>query len=175
MKSLKITTLTILLCTVFTSCDAIDELTEFDANFTLSESVLVSIEENEENTQSFTQSISLNLAENGDVADNLNALESVEITSLSYTFTGVTGNEEAEITNAQLTVGNVSIQIDPVNPTLAMGQELTVQDTAGLNALASALLANPQTTVTLQGAVDGNPITFTLNLEVDVEVTIDPV
>lgn len=117
------------------------------------------------------------MAENDDVADNLNALESVEITSLSYTFTGVIGNEEAEITNAQLTVGNVSIQIDPVNPTLVMGQEFTIQDTAGLNALASALLANPQTTVTLQGAVDGNPITFTLNLEVevDVEVTIDPV
>lgn len=175
MKLLKITSIALFFCTLFFSCDALDELTEFDASFTLDESISIMVDEGEEAVQSFTQSTSLNLAENSDVADNLTALESVEITSFTYTYTNVVGNEDAIILSSQLVLGDTMILIDPVNPSAVQGQLFVIQDTASLNTIATQLRNNPQTTVTYQGELQGAPVSFTVAIEAAFTVAIDPI
>lgn len=175
MKFTKIATLTILLFTVFFSCDQIDELTDFEVSFTLNEQVSIAVEQGDEDVQSFSQSTSLNLGENSDVSDNLNAIENVEITGLTYSYVNVSGNENAQIASAQLIVGNTTIQIEPTNPTNVQGQLFSVQDAAALNAIGNALRNNPLATVVYQGQVEGAPIMFTVDVEVAVTVTIDPI
>lgn len=173
MKTIK--TLGILcLMIISASCDELDELTEFDTSFTLSESVLISVEDGEE-VQTFSQSVSLDLSEDQDVADNLNAIEEVSIQSLTYSYMDVMGNEEAQIENAQFTVAGTSIEIEDVSPADAQGATFTISDPSALNSIASALQNNPQTTISYTAEVLGAPVSFTLAIDVEVTVTIDPI
>ena len=173
MKTIK-TLGILLLLSITVSCDEIDELTEFDASFTLNESITISVPEGEE-VQTFTQSVSLNLAEDQDVADNLSAIEEVSIQSLTYRYTNVTGNEEAQINNAQFTIAGTTINVESVNPTEAQGSIYTINDQEVLNAFSTALRSNPEGSIAYTAQIQGAPVSFVIQVELEVTVTIDPV
>lgn len=98
--------------------------------------------------QAFTQSVSLNLAEDQDVADNLSPIEEVSIQSLTYRYTNVTGNEEAQINNAQFTIAGTTINVASVNPTQAQAAIFTINDQEVLVAFSNALGSNPEGSIT---------------------------
>lgn len=173
MKTIK--TLGILfLLSITVSCDEIDELTEFDTSFTLNESITISVPEGEE-VQTFSQNISLNLAEDQDVADNLSAIEEVSIQSLTYRYTDVTGNDEAQISNAQFMIAGTTIDVESVNPTEAQGTIFTINDQEVLDAFSNALRNNPEGSIMYTAQVQGAPVSFVVEVELEVTVTIDPV
>ncbi|RMB58590.1 hypothetical protein EAX61_09845 [Dokdonia sinensis] len=171
MKSLK-SIFAILLFSTFIACDDVDELTEIDTTFTMTESFDVAVQAGDDELQSFTETATFNLAEDDDVADNLSSIEEVTINSLTYRFSNVVGIG-ARITSAQLSVGSTTISLAAVTPSDAGSQVFTVADTAALNTIATALRNNPQATVTYSGEVADAPLAFTLTASMNVTVVVD--
>lgn len=171
MKSLKSIFAAVLFLT-FAACDDIDELTEIDTTFTMTESFNVAVQAGDEDLQSFTETVTFNLAEDDDVADNLSSIEDVTINTLTYRFSNVVG-AGAQITRAQLAVGSTTISLEPVIPSDVGSQVFTVSDSAALNTIATALRNNPQATVTYSGEVADAPLAFTLTASMNVTVIVD--
>lgn len=171
MKSLKLIFPVLLFLTII-ACDDVDELTEIDTTFTMTESFNVDVQAGDEELQSFTETATFNLAEDDDVADNLNSIEDVTINTLTYRFSNVEG-AGSRITSAQLSVGSTTISLAAVTPSEVGSQIFTVADTAALNTIATALRNNPQTTVTYSGEVEDAPLAFTLTASMNVTVVVD--
>lgn len=158
------------------SCDKIDELTEFDVdgNFTTTITVEVAEDPNGE-PQSFSQSGTINIAQNQDIQDNFNKIESIAINSLTYEITNFSGVEGAVITNASISFGATTIQVTDINVQQADAdnQVFSVNNTQQLNAIAAALKNSPSLTVTISGSVNDTPVNFNVVVKANVTVTID--
>ena len=73
----------------FTSCDSIDELTEFDFNTTINEQLAVSVPAGEE--LALNETMVINIV-NNDTEEYLDVLQNVRITSFTYQFTNFSGD-----------------------------------------------------------------------------------
>jgi len=167
--------LSLLVCAIpFTSCDAVDDLTEFDLSVSLSENLNIDVPEG---VTTLGASVDFDYGQVQEIADNINRIEEVAIDTFTYTITNAGGNADAIIENVSLTFSGTTVALTSFNPTEAAlsAQVFTVTDTAALNALGDALLSNPELELSFTGTVIGAPVNFTANFDIDVTVTVDAI
>jgi hypothetical protein len=158
------------------ACDEIDELTEFDITDDITETFTISVsEDSEDMPQSFTESITIDLASNQDIQDNISLIEDVMLNSLTYEISNFDGMEGTTVTEASInfsgimvSVADIDLQQSDLDNTV-----YTLADSSLLNDIAAILQNNTSITATMTGTVDSSPVTFDVIVTLDVTVTVD--
>ncbi|MGC1473650.1 MAG: hypothetical protein WA775_13740 [Psychroserpens sp.] len=162
--------------TFITSCDELDELTEIDITQDFSTTVNVVLEEDSEGEPvSITETSIIDLASNQDIQDNLDAIEDVQINSITYQINNYVGAEDIVVTNASLNFDTTVISVADINllESDTNNTVYTISDSAQLNAIAAYLEDNSSITVTLTGTISSTPALFDVIISVDTTVTVD--
>ncbi len=155
----------------FTSCDKIDELTEYDFNTTLTKSFDVTVDEGE---NAFSDAINVNIS-NSDTQDYLDLLQDVNITSFTYQITNFNGDTEGTIVGSFLADGQI---LETYNGVVSdeVGIEVSVTDVSALNTIAGKLKNDTVNGVSfaLTGTGNCNPaMTFTIDITIGLAITAD--
>lgn len=167
----------------FSSCDEVDKLTEFDVkqNFETTLNIKASSQAAKQNqttkdaTTVWSQTTTINLDENAEISKNLDLIERVAISSLKYEIVNYSGDESAKITDTSIDFGGTTVLIeDTVLKTAdAADTKFTVSDADQLSAIATKLKTDKSLTITAQGKVNEQPVTFGIKLYINTTVTID--
>ena len=176
MKITKQLSLLFLVMITAFSCDELDEFTELDITDNFSAAVTISA--NDESEASFMQSFTIDLASNQDIQDNIDLLQDISINTLTYeisNFIPGEGAEDANITEASLTLGSTTISVENINLKASDDGDIKydIEDTSLLNAITNALENDTAVTLLLTGTVDSTPVTFDVVINLDATVTID--
>ena len=155
--------------TITTSCDELDELTEFDVDTTLQQNVQVSVANGE-----FNETITINLADDPDIADNLDKIESVTINGAVYMVSSFTGDAE---TTGVVTVNAAGQAFGPFDHSfqqdLATQKSFFIGDSETLEPVRANLAANNMLTLTISGTASDDIDNLELSIELDVTVRVD--
>jgi hypothetical protein len=176
---MKITkTLNLLLLVILTtfSCDGLDELTEFDITEDFSTTFNIDVPNAGEGmSATFMDSATIDLAANQDIQDNLDVIQNVALNSLTYEIMNFSGAEGAMITEASLNLGSTTISVAAIDlqQSDTDNDVYTITDTSLLNAIANAFESNTAITVSVTGTVNATPVTFDVEFNLDVTVTVD--
>jgi hypothetical protein len=176
MKTLCKLFLVLVLLVGYTSCDAVDELTEVDFKTTINESVFVTVPDGNLRDQIFNVNI-----RNSDTEDYLNVLEDVDITSFTYRLVGFNGDDKGTIlgyflwiesvgADGQILLNHDMVVSDEVNA----GTVFEVTDVGYLKAIASQLKSGRDVYFGLGGlATCDSEMTFTIELTIELAITAD--
>ena len=172
------TNLSVLLLVMITafSCEDLDELTEFDITEDFTTTYNISVPEDSEGMpQSFSESATIDIAENEEIQDNLDLLQDVTLNSLSYEIANFSGAQDATLTEATLNFGSVSISISNINLQQSDIDNTIyeIADTSLLNAIADALENNIAINASVTGTVSATPVVFDIIINLDVTATVD--
>ena len=170
----KISLLLLVLITSF-SCSELDKLTEFNVTEDFSTSVGVSIADNAGLEASVNESSTIDIAENEDIKDNLDLIESVTINALTYEISNFSGTDGATITEASISFGDISISVADINLGEADTNNtvFTISDSDKIGNIANVLKSNNQLTVTVTGTISSTPASFDVVVNLDATVKID--
>lgn len=171
----KLSVLLLVMITAF-SCDDLDELTEFDITEDFTTTYNISVPEDSEGMpQSFSESATIDIAENEEIQDNLDLLQDVTLNSLSYEVANFSGAQDATLTEATLNFGSVSISISNINLQQSDIDNTIyeIADTSLLNAIADALENNIAINASVTGTVSATPVVFDIIINLDVTATVD--
>jgi hypothetical protein len=172
IRFIKINALVFAMATAF-SCDKLDELTEFNITQDFSSVVYVDvIEDSEGAVQIWSQSATLDIASNDQIQENLDLIQDVKISSITFKIINFTGVEGAVATEASLsfedTVISVSdIQLEDSTTIYTIGSD------SELSAIANDLKNDVEITTTASGKVSSTPVKFDVYISLDVTTTID--
>ena len=171
----KLSVLLLVMITAF-SCEDLDELTEFDITEDFTTTYNISVPEDSEGMpQSFSESATIDIAENEEIQDNLDLLQDVTLNSLSYEVANFSGAQDATLTEATLNFGSVSISISNINLQQSDIDNTIyeIADTSLLNAIADALENNIAINASVTGTVSATPVVFDIIINLDVTATVD--
>ncbi|WP_282030642.1 hypothetical protein [Winogradskyella eximia] len=171
----KLSVLLLIMITAF-SCEDLDELTEFDITEDFTTTYNISVPEDSEGMpQSFSESATIDIAENEEIQDNLDLLQDVTLNSLSYEIANFSGAQDATLTEATLNFGSVSISISNINLQQSDIDNTIyeIADTSLLNAIADALENNIAINASVTGTVSATPVVFDIIINLDVTATVD--
>jgi hypothetical protein len=171
----KLSVLLLVMITAF-SCEDLDELTEFDITEDFTTTYNISVPEDSEGMpQSFSESATIDIAENEEIQDNLDLLQDVTLNSLSYEIANFSGAQDATLTEATLNFGSVSISISNINLQQSDIDNTIyeIADTSLLNAIADALENNIAINASVTGTVSATPVVFDIIINLDVTATVD--
>tara|TARA_R110002111_G_scaffold18_5_gene206 strand:+ start:1921 stop:2499 length:579 start_codon:yes stop_codon:yes gene_type:complete len=171
----KLSVLLLVMITAF-SCEDLDELTEFDITEDFTTTYNISVPEDSEGMpQSFSESTTIDIAENEEIQDNLDLLQDVTLNSLSYEIANFSGAQDATLTEATLNFGSVSISISNINLQQSDIDNTIyeIADTSLLNAIADALENNIAINASVTGTVSATPVVFDIIINLDVTATVD--
>jgi len=162
----------LLLVMGMTSCDELDELTEFDINEGFSETLTVDLPA--ESPLTWSESVTIDISENQEISDNLDLIQDVVINSLTYQITNLSG-QGSTVTEASFTFNGTSISVEDLDLVAAdaSGTVFEVEDTSLLSAIASALKDNPAISLGLSGTIDAVPVSFDVIIDLETTVTVD--
>ncbi|WMI64280.1 hypothetical protein RBH94_09415 [Aestuariibaculum sp. YM273] len=169
---IKLPFLAIVLLTIF-SCEELDKLTEFDITDNLGTTLEVSIPEGA--PTNWSQEISVDLASNKQVQENLDYVQNVTINNLSFEITDYVGAADTQLTEASITVAGTSISIGTIDLKAAddANQVFSIGTEEQLAIIAAYLKQAESVTVTLSGIVSATPVEFNVVIDVDATITID--
>lgn len=172
MKFLTKLTLLVLVMVSYTSCDQLDELTEFDFNTTLDETLFVALQAGVD--QPFNQTTTFNI-ENEDTMDYLDLLQDVEITSFTYRLVNFSGDPNATIVGNFQADGTTLVAHDMVIKTeVDAGTVFTVTDVNALNTIATSLKNGNNISVGLSGSYSCEDTTsFIIEMTIGLAITAD--
>ena len=160
----------------FTSCETIENLADVTFNTTLTDEIVVHINQTNGPSTPFdmTQTISL---DNSDTHDYLSNIEEVNINSLSYKIINFTGDPAGSI-EAEFFVDNVSLLANDftVKTQADASTIFEVTNTTQLNAIAIALKNGQSVIAKYQGTAlcDAADMDFTIEVTVGIEVVANP-
>ncbi len=158
----------IVMCS-FTSCDKIDELTEYDFNTTLTESFNVTVAAG---ANTFNDAIDVNMV-NSDTQEYMALLQDVSITNLTYRITNFNGDIDGTIVGSFLADGQTLETYNGVVST-EVGTVVPVSDVGTLNTIASKLKSGQNVIFALTGTGNCDPaMTFTIEITIDLAITAD--
>lgn len=183
MKS-KLFLLAIMVLATFSSCDEIDKLTEFDVKqeFVSTLDVVVPAKTAKQSKSNaveavdWSQTATINLAENKEISDNINLIDRVALNGLKYEIVNYTnGTANASISNTTVNFGGIIISIPNANLKTADDANtiFTISDTEKLAAIATKLKNDKSITITASGTVSEQPVNFGIKIYLDTTVTID--
>ncbi len=169
---IKLPFLAIVLLTIF-SCEELDKLTEFDITDNLGTTLEVSIPEGA--PTNWSQEITVDLASNKQVQENLDYVQNVTINNLSFEITDYIGAADTQLTEASITVAGTSISIGTIDLKAAddANQVFSIGTEEQLAIIAAYLKQAESVTVTLSGIVSATPVEFNVVIDVDATITID--
>ena len=169
----KITCLLLMIITVL-SCDKVDELTNFDVTEDFDTTISVDITEDSEDI-GFEESITIDIASNDRIQENLKLIDEVSIASLTYQFMDYDALDAVTLSDASITMAGITIEIDDIDVEAASsaGTVYTVTNTSLLEAIASSLKNNPEVTATFAATISSSPVSFDVIVTLDATVTID--
>lgn len=163
-------------CLTLFSCDTIDDLTEVTFDTSLSDKIVVHVNQTSGTAISFNESIFLNL-DNTDTHDYLNDINNISINSLSYKIINFTGDPMGVI-DVEFFVDDVSLLTDNfiVKTQADSGQIFEVTNTTQLNQIASALKNQQQITAKYEGSAlcDTDTMDFKVEVTIGISVTANP-
>ncbi|MBD0832452.1 hypothetical protein [Aestuariibaculum sediminum] len=162
-----------LVLTIFLSCDELDKLTEFDVSDNYGTTLNVAVPEG--GSMSWSENITVNLASNNQVQENLEYIQDVTITNLSFEIDNYVGAADGKLSNATISIAGNTISIGSIDLKAADdSNQIFSIGTAEQLALIAAYLKNEQrVTATLSGTLNTTPVNFDVNIDVEVTVTID--
>ncbi len=158
------------------SCDKVDELTTIDISQDFEDTVNVVLTENSEGAAiAFEQSTTIDISSNTRIKENLKLIESVSIESFTYQFSNFDGVDGVMLSDASITVADITIAIDDVaiDTASSAGTIYTLTDASFLEAMAISLKNNPAITATFAATISSSPVTFDITFTIDATVTID--
>lgn len=177
----KVNYLFILLALAIFSCeDDVDNLTDIKVSTTLTESFNVTVAEEDPLTQSIDQT--LNVGDNDDIKDVLSKVENYEISDITFTIRDYVGANDIQLESAMVT-----FQVNGSSNITASVSNLVMSDIAGteqdlpfneaaLTTLGETLLSTGGTVnVTTTSTVSGAPVSFTMEVNIKVRVTVDTI
>jgi hypothetical protein len=176
MKITKALNLLLLVMLTAFSCDALDELTEFDITEDFSTTFNIDVPNAGEGmSATFMNSATIDLASNQDIQDNLDVIQNVTLNALTYEIMNFSGAEGAMITEASLNLGSTTISVAAIDlqQSDTDNEVYTITDTSLLNAIASALESSTAITASVTGTVNATPVTFDVEINLDVTVSVD--
>ena len=180
MKTQKISIYLFLISALMFSCDELDELTEFDVDAGFNTTINVNIEEQtdgDDSSATLSETAVIDISDNQDIADNFDLIENVSITSLTYKIINYLGDDDATITNASITFGSTTIDIDDINLKNADESNTVyeIENTSQLGTIGNFLENNPVINIVLNGTVSSTPVQFDIRVNLETNVTIDAV
>jgi len=156
------------------SCSKLDELTEFDISDNFKTTLNINVtEDSEGEPQSWSQSSTVDLADNNEIESSLDLIQDVKINSLTFKIINFTGVENATAIDASLRFGDDTlIALEDINfedssTTYSVG---TAQQ---LNTIANDLKNASEIMATVNGTVASSPVRFDVVIVLDVTTTID--
>ena len=162
----------VLLVVSYTSCDEIDDLTEIDFDTTLNEQLNVTIPAGE--NLALNETMLINMV-NSETEDYLDVLQNVRITSFTFQLSNFTGDNNGTIAGNFVADGVELLNLDiVVKQTVDAGTVFEVTNTALLNSIAADLRAGNDVLIGIVGESScEDPMNFTINITIDLEVTAD--
>ncbi|GGZ77485.1 hypothetical protein [Algibacter mikhailovii] len=171
----KATLLIILLLNVL-SCDEIDKLTEFDVRDNFESVFRISESANSEGQPvSITETVTVDISTNQEIADNLNLIQSIAIESITFKIENFSGNDNITLSNASIAFNNEIITLEDINLSSAEGSGTVynIGTASNYNTIANILKNDPSVTAKISGTISEIPVSFDLRLKVDLKVVID--
>jgi len=156
----------------FTSCDSIDELTEFDFNTTINEQLAVSVPAGEE--LALNETMVINIV-NNDTEEYLDVLQNVRITSFKYQFTNFSGDVNGTLVGTFVADGVAVLSHDMVvKQTADAGTVFEITDVSVLNSIADKLRAGNNVLIGITGESScDEAMNFTIQLTIGLAITAD--
>ena len=179
MKTLKTFFALISFALIFNSCDAVDDLTEIDVDTTITQDLIITVAEGQ---TTFSQSASISI-DDEDVQDNLDKIEDLQITKLTYEVISVSGTENV-IASGSFTASsstypwfsaenNASVNLTTAAAAGTIYEIEVSQDL--VDAFEADLKSGATATLSASGTVSAAPVTFTIRVTADVKVTVDAI
>jgi len=153
---------------LISSCE---ESVEITASTTFVDTVEVSIPQSNGTDVTYDETTTQNLTE---LVSNYDDITDINIDSLSYTFTNLTGNSNAVITSATVEINEIIVA---TTSNLNIGQEVTnetvveITDTALLNQLENTFLTNSSVSIRFYGSASTEEGSVDFNLQVSIGLT----
>ncbi|MFI1745541.1 hypothetical protein [Thalassobellus sediminis] len=172
---LKINLVLLLIATVF-NCSELDKLTEFDITEDFDTTIEISIPDNDGGKAvALSESSSIDISSNEEINKNLDLIQDITINSLTYEVSNFTGAENATITNAILSIGDISIEVSDINLKQSDDNNTVynIESPNELKNIATYLRNNSAATITLSGELSATPVTFKIKINIDSTFTID--
>lgn len=177
----KVNYLFILLTFAIFSCeDDVDNLTDIKVSTTLTESFNVDVAEEDPLTQSIDQTLSV--GDNDDIKDVLSKVEGYEISDITFTIRDYDGANDIELESAMVTFqvnggSNITASVSDLVISDIVGTEQNLPfNEAALTTLGETLLSTGGTVnVTASSTVSGAPVSFTIDVNIEVRVTVDTI
>lgn len=157
------------------SCDKLDELTEFDVTDSFATTINISISEPSDESQTFTQNATLDIASNNEIADNLDLIQNITINAITYEISNYNGDDDAIVTNASLSFNTINIDVGTLNLKQSDDNDtiLTIENSQQLNAIGNILENSSSISASLTGTISSTPVSFNVIINVDLTATID--
>jgi hypothetical protein len=169
----KISTLLLLMIAV-TSCDDLDELTEFDITEDFNTTINVDVPADAPSL-TWTEEATIDITSNAEIQNNLNLIQDVTLNQLTFEIANYVGEAGIMVTEASINFADISIMVADIDLKAADDNNVVtvIGDTAQLNAIAAVLQNNNSITATVTGTVSGAPVNFDVIINLDVTVTVD--
>lgn len=161
----------ILVFYVFSSCDLIEKAD--DVSFDTTVPITFTVNETATSSgKSFTDTKTLNVASDAEVAKYASKIKEFKVNKVTYTVSGANPNS--------VTFSNGTIKLEANGKTLASVSSVSLSntsetqlttDTSGINELTANLLADKQEQIQLQGTLSSTPVSFTLTVKFYLTIT----
>ncbi len=170
MKIFKKITLILITILVFQSCNSADELTQ--VNFTTDLAKNISFTTN--TSGDFNKTITINLAEYGDVSDYLNKIENIKINTADYKITAFTGTNLE--TGGSFTMVSENQEFGPFIHSSFLsdfqgGNSFAIEGADKLNVLATKLKNSNVLEIVLSGSSTTSEV-YDMSIKINFNVTI---
>lgn len=178
MKTITKTFMMLFAVSLFISCDKVEELTQFDVNETYKASADIEIPEDPEgNPQDFAYSATINIAENNDISNNFGNITALVIHELYLEIHNFSGNEDAAVDDAVITLGNVEVNLGTINLAAADAaeQKINIGNSQQIGLIATALMNSATMNVGFSGTISHTPVSFTAEVTLRLTATINPI
>lgn len=165
---------------VFFACDEaeelINEISEIDFTETVTRTFTVDLpEDSEGEVVEWTETTTIDIASNPEIADNLDLIKDVTINSLTYEIDNYSGVMDATVTQAFFEFNGTSISVEDINLNTsdANNTVYSISNTSLLNEIGDALQIDPVISISLGGIVSSTPVRFDVILNLETTVTAD--
>lgn len=161
---------------LFTGCDEVDELTEFDIRENFSTTINVNLPNDSQGQEaSINEFASIDISDYPEIEDNLNLVESISINSITYEIDNYSGIVGAIVTNASFTFNGDTISIEDLNleESDANNTIYELNDEVAFNSISQMLLNSSELSFGVTGTVSGTPVSFDVKVNFDITVTVD--
>ena len=179
MKTIRIIAALTLLTFTFSGCDKVEDLLEFDLDFSLDETFPVVSMSADDVTYSDTRTI--NVSDDGNISDNLDNIKNYEVEKMTITVSNLVTDGTPSISDMVFALthstGNITIQSTPALSLAALeaaGATDLNLDQNILEGIKSMFVAGGDITLGAVATVQDGPASFDITISIVGKITVAP-